>query len=349
MLDGLLVSQLSPILPPVSSSANNSLLTLDRVGWVLNHLGLIDSPDDCSASPLGGGVSSYVFLAVCNEQRYVVKQARPRLAVREMWTADIRRTVTEADAALLLAGLLPRQVPRVVGVDSLNNVLVMEAAPIGAVTWKELLLSGRLDQSLASEAGSMLARIHEGTRGLPLKEFADKQSFVDLRVRPYLQTVADRHPDLAGAIERLIEQLLSAQICFVHGDYSPKNLLVTPQNELMLIDHEVAHLGDPRFDLAFFLPHLTAKALREGGHPELIEHIRVFIDSYASESTDWEAISASTPALVSSILLARVDGKSPLEYLTEVDKHRLRGLARSGIGQPSRDLEMWVDMAASWL
>ena len=56
------------------------------------------------------------------------------------------------------------------------------------------------------------------------------------------------------------ERLVTCRSVLVHGDFSPKNLLVSG-DRLVIIDCEVAWYGDPAFDLAFLLNHLCLKAL----------------------------------------------------------------------------------------
>jgi aminoglycoside phosphotransferase (APT) family kinase protein len=221
----------------------------------------------------------------------------------------------------------------------------MEAAPLGSVTWKEQLLAGEIDLGIATTVGVMLARIHESTRRREdiLAEFDDRSVFFDLRLEPFLLALGRRHPDLAGRMDAMVTHLRDAAICLVHGDFSPKNLLISPDGRVLLIDHEVAHWGDPQFDLAFFLPHLTIKALREAADgPAVLRALRAFLAAYAEASSEWEALSRRTSPLVAAMTLARIDGKSPVEYLHDVERSRIRELMKALVLDPPTDLAAYV-------
>ncbi len=92
------------------------------------------------------------------------------------------------------------------------------------------------------------------------RRFGDIEAFDQLRVDPYHRAVMRRWPSLAGPIGAYAEELLATRVCLVHGDFSPKNVLVGPDS-LWVIDFEVAHVGDPVFDPAFMLNHLMLKAI----------------------------------------------------------------------------------------
>jgi len=81
-------------------------------------------------------------------------------------------------------------------------------------------------------------------------------------VDPYFRTASRRHPDLKPIINDEIERLLGTALTLVHGDYSPKNLLVGPDQKLVIIDFEVAYYGDPAFDVAFCLALMILGAAR---------------------------------------------------------------------------------------
>jgi aminoglycoside phosphotransferase (APT) family kinase protein len=167
--------------------------------------------------------------------------------------------------------------------------------------------------------------------------------FFDLRLEPFLLAVGRRHPDLGPRMHAMVTHLRDTAICLVHGDFSPKNLLISPDGQVLLIDHEVAHWGDPQFDLAFFLPHLTIKALREAADgPAVLRAMRAFLTAYAEASTEWEALSRRTAPLVAAMTLARIDGKSPVEYLQHGERSRVRDLMKALVVDPPPDLAAYV-------
>ncbi|MHB1004912.1 MAG: phosphotransferase family protein [Chloroflexota bacterium] len=297
-------------------------------------------PGDCPVvvEELAGGVSSAVLRAEDCERCLVLKQALPKLKVHDDWRSGVERALTEAHAATALAVLLPPgAVLPPLHIDPSRYLFVMACAPSGAETWKARLMRGDLDKATAARAGSVLGWIHGRSRGdAALAEaFADRQYFLSLRVAPYLHTTAERRPELADAVAGHEARMLATRECLVHGDYSPKNMLVNPSDpaEVILLDHEVAHWGDPAFDLAFCLTHLHLKALafpeRDAAYLDLA---RVLWEAYreAAVPSDPGALEANAVGLLGCIVAARVDGKSPVEYLTtDALKESARNLART--------------------
>jgi 5-methylthioribose kinase len=311
-------------------------------------VGLIptDRASSASARELGGGISNIVVRVNFAGQPdgLVIKQSLPRLRVAQEWLADQARIHREAASLRYLEGVLPRSaLPSVVHEDPGNFLFVMTAAPEQARTWKDDLLDGRVDPVVATQVGRLLGTMHQHSAvsgdDIPteLREFADQRCFVQLRIDPYHRATAHAHPDLADVIESAAQAMLDHRLCMVHGDYSPKNVIVSGAGEeatAFLLDFEVVHLGSPVFDLAFMLNHLTLKAI----------HRSDLADRYnAAGNAFWAAYCANAPAFAAdpadlqrqavhqmgALLLARVDGKSPAEYITaEPEKSVARRLAR---------------------
>ena len=257
-------------------------------------------------------------------RRWVFKQALGRLRVAEEWLADRTRIHREAAAMRALAPLLPEgAVPRVTFEDRENFIYAMEAAAPDAEDWKTRLLRGERDAEVARQAARILAAI--GKRGAWWREeFGDQHCFEQLRLDPYYRFTASRHPDLREAFEEAIA-MARRPLAMVHGDFSPKNLLVSVERQVTLIDFEVIHYGDPAFDAAFLLNHLLLKGARELGL------------ACARELREFDA-----PAVIrhlGCLHLARVDGKSPAEYLTETERVRARAAAREMILYPPKTIE----------
>ncbi len=222
-----------------------------------------------------------------------------------------------------------------VQLDGDSHLLVMTRAAGAARTWKADLLAGHVDDEVAASVGSLIGRWHAATFGdLHAEEaFGDLEAFVQLRVDPFHRTLAGRHPALAGRIEDLAGALLDdgRRCCLVHGDLSPKNVLVGASDaSVWVIDWEVAHFGNPVFDLAFTLCHLGCKAAhRPADASRLAGTSTRFLDSYAEAAP---ALRARIPdgelvAHTACLMLARVDGKSPAEYLDEGERDAVRSLA----------------------
>lgn len=309
------------------------------------------------AESLGGGVSNIVVSVNIErpDEALVLKQSLPKLRVEEDWFADRERIYREKAGLDFVGGL--RQdgdvgqrsgwtVPEVVHEDRENFIFVMTAAPASGVNWKEALLSGYVDTAVAARVGKMLAAIHrssmvvDGDVPVGLRQFAELDGFVQLRIDPYHRTTAAAHPDLAGVIESEAQRMLPSareRRALVHGDFSPKNIIVSGDGEkahVFLLDFEVVHLGNPVFDLAFMLNHFTLKAIYK---PALSERYcaaarsfcSTYLDSAGTLAGDDDALEPDTIRQLGVLLLARIDGKSPVEYLAEYgQKQYARDLAR---------------------
>jgi 5-methylthioribose kinase len=307
-------------------SADNAIAYLRETGRI--------GAGPAEAEILGGGVSNVVLRITAPDHIFVLKQSQPQLRTKAAWFSDLERIYREQEVMRALRPLLPAgTVPDVLFVDRPNYLFAMEHAPASACVWKEQLLAGDVNLSLGERAGTVLGCLHEATGRDPRRyeEFADAKVFVQLRVDPFYHRVMERHPDLAGAITPLIDGMLSRREALCHGDYSPKNILAHAAG-FMLVDYETAYLGDPAMDLGFFLSHLLLKAVkRPHDRQRFFELTRAFWRGYGS------TVSYRPPAeLVARgighlgvCLLARVDGTSPVDYLTEdVQRDAARRLGR---------------------
>ncbi len=313
-------------------------MSADEAAGYLKQRGLL--PADCPVvvEELGGGISSAVLKARGCERCLVLKQALPKLRVRDEWTARVERALVEARAAAALARLLPpAAVLPPLHTDPQRYLFVMACAPSGAETWKAKLLRGEANPATAERVGSLLGWLHGRSHGEAslAAAFGDREHFLSLRVAPYLRTTAERRPELRAAIQRHEERLLATTICLVHGDFSPKNLLVSPADpaDVILLDHEVAHWGDPAFDLAFCLTHLHLKAVAlPAWAAAYLGLARTFWQAYLAAARPAQAAQLERDAvgLLGCLIAARVDGKSPVEYLATADRREAaRRLART--------------------
>lgn len=297
-------------------SAVGFALAEDSLGDYLRARGVLDAAPERVVA-LGGGVSNIVLAVDAGDRRLVVKQSLPRLNVAEEWLAKRERALTEAAALRWAATHTPTAVPHVVDVDPDACALVVERAPAHWRTWKDDLLDGTVDREVAARLGGVLRAWHEAA---PPGALDDQEAFVQLRIDPYHRTVARRHPALAARIDEIATGLLARRAAFVHGDFSPKNVLVGPEG-LWVIDFEVGHLGEPVFDVAFLVSHLVLKAVRRPASAAAYrEAAEAFLAAYGGAPGD-------LVPQVACLLLARVDGKSPVEYLDEERQARVRATA----------------------
>jgi aminoglycoside phosphotransferase (APT) family kinase protein len=302
-------------------------------------------------TPLTGGVSSDIWRLDLPAGPVCVKRALAKLKVAADWRAPVSRNAYEVAWMQTAGALVPGAVPRLIAHDEAAGLFVMEFLdPATHKLWKAELRDGRADPGFAAKVGAALVRIHAGTAGRPdiAARFPTDSIFHAIRLEPYLEATARAHPDLAPQILDLVRVTASTRRALVHGDISPKNILVGPNGPVFL-DAECAWYGDPAFDLAFCLNHLLLKCLWT---PSAQAGFLASFDALARAYRDgvtWEPpaeIESRTARLLPGLFLARVDGKSPAEYLTsEADKARVRRVARAFLLNPPTTL---AQIRASW-
>lgn len=299
----------------------------------LRHMKLVGASEAPAIVPLTGGVSSDVYRVDLATGPICVKRALPKLRVAAEWLAPIERIHSEVDWFRFAGGAEPGCVPRILAEDKDAHLFAMNYfEPADYPGWKAQLLDGHVDSDFAGKVGHSIAVIHRASAGRAdvAAQFAHDEMFMALRIEPYLLYTAKAHPDRAARIEAMARDVAAARIALMHGDVSPKNILVGREGPIFL-DAETACYGDPAFDLAFCLNHLLLKCV---WHPAFkdayLKSFTALADSYL-ENVTWEEpadIEARTAALLPALLLARVDGKSPVEYLTaERDRTLVREIA----------------------
>jgi len=299
-------------------------------------------------TPLPGGISSDICVVHAAGGDYVVKRALPKLRVEADWFADPGRSSIEVDGLRTIARLLGQQyAPRVLWADEAAHSFAMERIDASFENWKQQLLRGQVDTATASTAGRLLGELHSRSANDAdiAARFANQENFVELRIRPFFERIAQRHTELAATIVETSERLLSQRCAFVHGDFSPKNLLAR-RSELVILDCEVAHWGDPQFDVAFCAAHVILKALRRGAPIAALADVeRAFLTEYRRSGP--APLDASLGRLVGCLLLARLDGDSPVDYLADLDRTEVHWLAVGLITRPPDAFEEVIDRLSS--
>ena len=291
---------------------------------------------------LTGGVSNVVLGIKSGDKDLVLKQALPQLKVAAVWKADQRRAIVEANGMKLLHSITPDSVPDLIDLDPEEFTLTMDRLPRECTVWKTDLLEGVIKPSVGKDLGGILANWHNfgANSKEALDAYMEDSLFDQLRVTPFYRAVAKVNPALDKRIQELITEITTIKITLVHGDFSPKNIMITGADKPIILDFEVMHTGNPVFDLGFVSAHLLCKFLRTEDSTQralLRETAIAFINSYAKTCSI--PVSTSLPHHVAVIALARVEGVSPVNYLDEAAKARVQSVTKSAIANPSATFE----------
>jgi 5-methylthioribose kinase len=333
----------------------------------------IDSDERVRVRELAGGVSNVVLLVERADRPgrdFVIKQARAQLRTRQAWFASVERAWREAEVLALCERLLDKHArrapaergpsagtPRILFEDRENYLFAMTAAPEPNTVWKDELLAGRIEPRIAGACGRLLATLH-GESWLDsdiADRLGDRTLFDQLRIDPYYRALAAVHPEIAPALERLIESLHEHPRSLVHADFSPKNLLVFSEG-LMMVDFETGHYGDPAFDLGFFLSHLVLKACHNiPRHAAYMDLSSVFHQSYCDAMADKISpreladLWARGVRNFAACAWARLDGKSPVEYLSDSRRDTMREICRKLFQEQPHDWPSALEVCACGL
>ena len=308
------------------------LISPKNLPTYLRERGLFESGREVKIRELGGGVSNIVLLVEADGLRWVVKQSLGKLRVEADWRSSRERIFREADSIEALGPVLGESaLPAIIHRDPDHYFIIMTAAPVGSRMWKKLLLEGQVDLQVARWAGTSLKQLGISAAGKEFvrERFEDCTVFDELRLDPYYRTKAARHPDLREKFDRLIAETLEIRTGLVHGDYSPKNMLVQ-DGKIFLIDFEVIHWGDPTFDTGFFLNHLFLKSFYQPRFARqyfaaIGEFWKGFVEDGVPRARELQEM---TIRHLGCLMLARIDGKSPAEYIRdEATRNRVRNVA----------------------
>jgi aminoglycoside phosphotransferase (APT) family kinase protein len=301
----------------------------------LRESGLIGADDNIQLVPLTGGVSCDVWRVESDMGPLVVKRPLPQLRVKAEWLAPVSRGTSEMRWLRRVAAIDAALVPEIVAEFPALHGFAMHFIPDSSV-WKDALMAGHVDANFAAAMGQALGRIHAATAfdAEVERDFPNEALFTALRIDPFLLEVARRNPDLAPILHPMADLLAKARIALIHGDVSPKNILMRGDQPIIL-DAECATYGDPAFDLAFCTAHFLLKAIWSG-RDDMKACTSAMVRAYAAQ-VDWEAPEAllnRAGGLCAALLMARVDGKSPAPYLTNVaQQNAVRTQARRALPQ----------------
>lgn len=288
----------------------------------MNHLSVKEELD---CTNLHGGVSNRtVWVRHTDRDDWILKQALEKLRVQVDWFSAPERIHKEALGLRWLSKIMPQHVPSFVFEDMTDHILAMSAIPQPHDNWKTLLMTRVPTVNHAIQFGELLAMIHNAVADYPeiADEFADRKFFEELRLEPYYAYTASQVPAAGEFLHRLIDDTRQRNQSLVHGDYSPKNVLVY-DNRLYILDYEVIHFGDPAFDVGFSMTHLLSKAHHRPQFREIfVEMASVYWETYISKTANTQSREHYAVHHTLACLLARVAGRSPLEYLTPTEQKR---------------------------
>ena len=324
--------------PPAGSTEET--VSQNAIEQALREAGLIPNGAAATFTPLTGGVASDIWKVEAGSRVFAVKRALPKLRVAADWRVPVSRNASEAGWFEVVRNIAPEAVPEILLHDPRRGLFVMTYLPPDRYpVWKSQLRDGHVDIGFAAQVGSLLARIHSATAGdaAIAARFANDETFHAIRLEPYLEATASRHPGVADRLFALSRATLACHRALVHGDISPKNILAGPNGPVFL-DAECAWYGDPAFDVAFCLNHLLLKCLwNRAASARFLDAFDALAASYRAGAAfeKPEDVEARIAHLLPALFLGRVDGKSPVEYLTDdADRNLVRGVALSFLREP---------------
>jgi len=323
----------------------------DALRRYLTTRGCVKSGETVTFKNLHGGVSNRtVKVAWADGHGWVLKQALSKLRVNVDWFSNPERIGVEAKALRCLNLMAPPgTTPTFIFEDMPHYLMGMEAVPEEHENWKVVLLSGRIISDHFEQFGLLLGAIHRRSSESITevnKLFADTTYFESLRLEPYYVYAAQKTPEAATFLNALARETLHHKDCLVHGDFSPKNTLIY-RNKLILLDYEVVHVGDPAFDVGFALTHFLSKANHlPAERSRLASAAELFWQVCREEigTLNWaKELEARVVRHALGCLLARVAGKSPLEYLTPAEVAQQRDTVLALILEPPTGVPDLID------
>ena len=324
----------------------------ERCETLVRELGIADASDVLSVEPLTGGVASDIAKVDLGKRTICVKFALPKLKVAADWQAPVHRNAAEYAWLKVAADLLPQSAVRLFGRSEAQHGFAMEfVSGEDVYLWKTSLLEQKPNKGEALLVADMIGRIHQKSSqsGFDTTPFQNRDDFHALRIEPYLSATAKVHSDLSPLLNELEDMLYQSNQVLVHGDVSPKNILMRSGGPVLL-DAECATMGDASFDPSFCLNHLVLKAIHLPATRErLLKDVVAFWQAYATHIT-WEpptTLESRVCRLLPALMLARVDGKSPVEYLNDAEKNIVRAISKSLLKTPADTISEFANRVSA--
>lgn len=322
---------------------------IDELTKYLLDKKIINEEDGYSINYCKGGVSGTVAFVYAKDKPMIIKQALAQLKVKETWLCDPNRMKVEYDSNAIYHQLMPENAPQVYFYDDENYIYGREAAPEDCTMWKADLLGGLLDFEVARKSIESLVTVHNvcSRDSKVAKDFDSKEVFYNLRISPYIEFIVGKYPQLDQFAKEVISDMMDNKISLVHGDFSPKNIM-NGNRKIWILDFEVAHYGHPAFDVAFFSNHFILKAVKNKKYaPSYLNMLGYMLEIYFDKMDymDKKQLENSYVRTLSLLMIARVDGKSPAEYITDdSDKDLIRKLGFTIINEKIVDYKKVIKL-----
>ena len=302
-----------------------------------------------NVEPLKGGVSCEIYKVDTTTNSYCIKKALKKLRVEKDWYADPIRSYYEYLWLKKTKKILPSSIPEVISYNRMKNYLIIEYLNMSRYSnLKEDLLKGKVDLDNLNKIAKKLLYIHKNLKSNYNKKIFQTHNFnfIKLRINPYLLELNKTYPELKKYINETVNLLRNNQHTVIHADFTPKNILVS-KNKQIILDAETANYGDPSFDIVSLINHLIIKLLFVNKNKKnFVLALKKIFNTYHSNVT-WEEkqdIIKRSLTLLPLMMLARVDGKSPVEYIkNNNEKNKLRRIALDLIKIQNYDFNTFVN------
>ena len=256
-----------------------------QLGNYLTDIGIFPSGSKVAVEPAGDGNINWVRRATlkgAETRSVIVKQARPALEKFPEYAAPPERLAIEARWFEYASQYDETDIcPEIHHFDPDHHVLVME--DLGhCVRLDEALAEGRDVTKPMIQLAEFLGRIHAASarEDAELAKAFSNEAMQRLHgehifTLPYQEefpcppeTAARaveirKDSELADIAARAYERYLTPKGALVHADVQAGNILLGPSGP-KLLDAEIAHIGDPAFDVGTLLAHLMLSNIAAG-------------------------------------------------------------------------------------
>ncbi len=307
------------------------------------NFSLLSNKQKYISKKITDGVSSDIWHVKTSTNEYCIKRALAKLTVKEDWFAPVDRSKFEVKYFHYCKKIEPNSFPKILGYDEKNFILAMEWFDNKKfIVWKKRLLEKSISLKDGKRIGKLLGIIHKFfyKKKKYKKIFLNDNTFYDIRIEPYLVFTSKFYPEFSEYYKTTIDLLKKNKSTVIHGDFSPKNILLG-KNYPVILDAETACWGNPAFDLAFLNNHIILKSIL---NKEIFQNYlklgKNILETYMANFpiVNNKKFIKNFIILQALLILARVDGKSPVEYFKNKHKNLARNFAKNLLLNNSKNL-----------